>query len=68
LEWILQCNNRHSRRIEKAGTMDPKLAMLFVLIGAVIGLSYLSEDNVRRVQRLLARRDWREYVPLRRRS
>lgn len=48
--------------------MDAKLAMLFLLIGAVIGLSYLSEENLGRVQRLLARRGWREYVPPRRRS
>lgn len=30
--------------------MDPKIALLFSLIGAVIALSYLSEDNLRRLK------------------
>jgi hypothetical protein len=48
--------------------MDPKLTILFLLIGCVIGLSHLSEENLGRVRRQLVSRNWREFVPLRRRS
>jgi hypothetical protein len=48
--------------------MDPKLAILFMLIGAVIGLSHLSEENLGRMRRQFVDRRWREFVPLRRRS
>lgn len=48
--------------------MDPKLAILFLLIGAVIGLSHLTDENLGRMRRQLVRRSWREFVPLRRRS
>ena len=47
--------------------MDPKLTLLFVLIGAVIGLSYLTDENLARLRRRFVRR-WRGFVPLRRRS
>jgi hypothetical protein len=47
--------------------MDPKLALLFLLIGAVIGLSHLTDDNLGRVRQLVPRR-WREFVPRRRKS
>ncbi len=48
--------------------MDPKLTMFFLLIGAIIGLSYLSEDAVARMRRQLAVKRWREFVPVRRKS
>jgi hypothetical protein len=48
--------------------MDPKLAILFLLIGCVIGLSHLNEENLGRVRRQIVSRSWREFVPLRRRS
>jgi len=48
--------------------MDPKLTILFILIGAVIGLSHLGEENLGRVRRQFADRRWREFVPLRRSS
>ena len=48
--------------------MDPKLTILFMLIGAVIGLSHLSDENLGRMRRQLVNRRWREFVPLRRRS
>lgn len=48
--------------------MDPKLTILFMLIGAVIALSHLSEENLARMRRQIVRRRWREFVPLRRRS
>ena len=34
--------------------MDPKIALLFLLIGCVIGLSHLSDENLGRVRRQLA--------------
>ena len=48
--------------------MDPKLTILFLLIGAVIGLSHLNDENLGRMRRQLVGRRWREFVPLRRRS
>ncbi|HMF27043.1 MAG TPA: hypothetical protein VKG24_33680 [Pseudolabrys sp.] len=47
--------------------MDPKIALLFLLIGSVIGLSRLSAVSFGRVRRQLAERRWREFVPGRRR-
>jgi hypothetical protein len=48
--------------------MDPKIALLVMLIGAVIGLSHLSEENLGRMRRQLSERRWREFVPGRRRA
>ena len=48
--------------------MDPKIALLFVLIGTVIVLSHLSDENLGRVRRQLAAGRWREIVPRRRRA
>ena len=39
------------------GIMDPKLAMLVVLFGSIIGLSYLTAENLARLKR------WRKNVP-----
>lgn len=47
--------------------MDPKITLLFVLIATVIGLSYLTEENLGRLRRYLVQRGWRGFVPLRRR-
>jgi hypothetical protein len=44
--------------------MDPKLAMLFMLFGSIIGLSYLSADNVARMKRRMVERRWRKTVPV----
>ena len=46
--------------------MDPKLTLLFMLIGAVVGLSHLSEENLGRMRRQLVDRRWREFVRIRR--
>ena len=43
--------------------MDPKLTILFLLIGSVIGLSHLNDDNLGRMRRQLVSRRWREFVP-----
>jgi hypothetical protein len=48
--------------------MDPKLAILFLLIGCVIVLSHLNEENLGRIRRQLVSLRWREFVPLRRRT
>jgi len=48
--------------------MDPKIALLFMLIGSVIGLSHLSEESLGRVRRQLASKRWREFMPKRRRA
>jgi hypothetical protein len=48
--------------------MDPKLTILFLLIGCVIGLSHLNEENLSRMRRQFVTRSWRELVPLRRRA
>jgi hypothetical protein len=42
--------------------MDPKLTLLFVLIGAVVVLSHLTEENITRVRRQLSERRWRQFV------
>jgi len=47
--------------------MDPKITLLLVLIATVIGLSYLTEENIGRLRRQLDLGRWREFVPLRRR-
>ncbi len=46
--------------------MDPKLAMLFMLIGVIVALSYMSER--RQAPRQRAARIWRRFVPAWRRS
>jgi hypothetical protein len=48
--------------------MDPKLAILFLLVGAVIALSHLSDENIHRLRRQLIRLQWREFVPSRRKA
>jgi hypothetical protein len=47
--------------------MDLKITLLFLLIAAIIGLSYLNEANMRRARRLLFGRRWRPIMLLRRR-
>lgn len=48
--------------------MDPKLTILILLIGCVIGLSHLNEENMGRMRRQIVSRNWREFMPLWRRS
>ena len=47
--------------------MDPKITLLFLLIGSVIGLSYLSDEKRGRFRRQLSSMRWRYFVPGRRR-
>ena len=42
--------------------MDPKLTILFMLIGAVIVLSHLNERTLRRLRRQFITGYWREFV------
>jgi hypothetical protein len=69
LACVLQCNNRHNEvALKRDPTMDPKLTILFMLIGAVIVLSHLTEENLGRMRRQFADRQWREFVPSRRKA
>ena len=43
--------------------MDPKLAILFLLISSIIALSHLDDDNLARMRRQFVSRRWREFVP-----
>jgi hypothetical protein len=47
--------------------MEPKIAVLFILIASVIGLSHLTEDFFGRMRRQLGEGRWREILPRRRR-
>jgi hypothetical protein len=70
LEWFLQCERRRQivAVLERGGSMDPKLAILFLLISSSIGLSHLNDENLGRVRRQLITWRWREFVPGRRKS
>ncbi|HEY2754781.1 MAG TPA: hypothetical protein VGJ01_03465 [Pseudolabrys sp.] len=48
--------------------MDPKITILFVLIGAIIALASLTDGNLQRLWRQVAERGWRGFVPTRRRT
>jgi hypothetical protein len=43
--------------------VDPKLTMLFLLIGIIIGLSHLSSKNQTKSKRELGGRGWRAFLP-----
>jgi hypothetical protein len=43
-------------------TMDPKLTLLVVLIGAIVTLSNVNRDGVAQLRRSLAHRRWREIL------
>jgi hypothetical protein len=44
-------------------TMDPKLTILFVLIGTIVALSHVSEGGFGRLRRASVNRRWRQFVP-----
>jgi hypothetical protein len=48
--------------------MDPKLAMVFLLIGTIIGLSHLSRENLTKLKRDFGGQRWRNSAPKRRKS
>ena len=48
--------------------MDPKLTILFVLIGTIIAVSHFSEGKLDRMRQQLGAGRWREFMPGRRRS
>ena len=48
--------------------MDPKLTMLFLLIGAIIGLSHIDYENLTKVKRGFGEQGWRGIVSRRRKS
>lgn len=47
--------------------MDPKLTILFMLIGGIIVLSHLGDGGLSRMRRQFSGRNWRGLVPGRRR-
>jgi hypothetical protein len=47
--------------------MEPKIALLFLLIACVVGLSHLNDEFVDRIRRQLGEGRWREIRPRRRR-
>jgi hypothetical protein len=38
--------------------MDPKLTILFFLVGTIVGLSHLNDDVLGRMRRQIAGRRW----------
>jgi hypothetical protein len=48
--------------------MDPKLTMLFLLIGSIIGLSHLSLEAMAKIKREFDGQRWRDIVPRWRKS
>jgi hypothetical protein len=48
--------------------MDPKLTMLFLLIGTIIGLSHLNRENPTKMKSEFDGRRWRDIVPRWRKS
>jgi len=43
--------------------MDPKLSMLFLLIGAVIGLSHFNYERLTKMKRWFDAQRWHDIVP-----
>jgi hypothetical protein len=43
--------------------MEPKLTMLFLLFGAIIGLSQFNYESLTKMKRELDGRRWRDIVP-----
>jgi hypothetical protein len=62
-QWVLP-----GTAVLEGRTMDPKITILFLLIGAVIVLASLTDGNLERLWRQVAERGWRGFVPTRRRS
>lgn len=48
--------------------MDPKLTVLFLLIGTIIGLSHLNYEDQTKIKRIFDERCWRDIVPRWRKS
>jgi hypothetical protein len=48
--------------------MDPKLTVLLMLFGAIIGLSHLGDEKLGQMRRRIVVRRWRELVPSRRKD
>jgi hypothetical protein len=67
LECFLHRGWRVWWRTEQDGPMEPKIALLFLLIASVVGLSHLNDDVVGRMRRHLGEGRWREILPRRRR-
>jgi hypothetical protein len=49
--------------MERDKPMDPKLAILFMLIGSIITLSHLGDGTLGRMWRRSSVRHWRDLLP-----
>ena len=47
--------------------MEPKIALFFLLIASIIGLSHLNDEVVERMRRQISEGRWREILQRRRR-
>lgn len=45
-------------------SMDPKLVLLFLLMGAIVGFSYLGDESLRGTWRRLFSRRWRKFADI----
>ncbi len=55
-------------RLTRDQTMDPKLAILFMLVGAIIVLSHVTDEALGRMRRQLVKLRWREFMSARRKA
>lgn len=59
-DWDALCIARESREHTRGRRlMDPKLTLLVLLIGAIVGLSHLGRDGAARFRAGFVRRSWR---------
>ncbi len=66
---LLQRDKRRQKAAFARGRlMDPKLAILFLLISGIVALSHLNEESLQRMRRQLVARHWRQFVPGQRKS
>jgi hypothetical protein len=63
LECFLLGKRHDALTIRKGDSMDPKITLLFMLIGTILGLSHLSDGKLDRMRNRIAVRRWREFVP-----
>ena len=62
-DWNAFCDARGVRgRIRGRRTMDPKLTLLFVLIGAIIALSHVGREGVGQPRISAVSRRWRQIL------
>jgi hypothetical protein len=61
---LLHCEKRRQKAAFARGRlMDPKLAILILLISGIVALSHLNEESLQRMRRQIVVRHWRQFVP-----